>query len=191
MKVGTKSLLFGVHNIVWHGITVTLAWHHLYREWPTWKEFVCIVFHDVGLWGSPNMDGKEGEMHPVRSAQFILKYFLNRWYPAAHFHERIEMYNLVMFHSRHFAKAVNAEPSKLCWADKYSIAYDPAWFYLLRAHLSGEIKEYREMSAKNCWGISLDESDWVWFQRGRNQMMKLGESMNPTEIGYRHEPKVD
>jgi hypothetical protein len=126
------------------------------------------------------MDGPEGEAHPRRSAKIILKLF-------GGFQRCKDEYYLVEYHSRHYAKRYGAQPSKLCWADKYSIAYDPAWFYLLRAHLSGEIHEYREMSAKNCWGISLEESDWVWFQRGRDQMMKLGESMNPTEIGYQHE----
>ena len=74
MQVGTKSLLFGVHQIFWHPLTVTLAWKELYKTWPSWKEFVCIFIHDWGYWGCPNMDGEEGENHPVWAAKFAAKY---------------------------------------------------------------------------------------------------------------------
>ncbi|MCK5235828.1 MAG: hypothetical protein KAR06_02490, partial [Deltaproteobacteria bacterium] len=60
--VGTKSLLFGVHQFIWHPITVLIAWCKLYG-WPTWPELVCIIVHDWGYWGKPNMDGPEGEKH--------------------------------------------------------------------------------------------------------------------------------
>ena len=46
---------------------------------------------------------------------------------------------LVLLHSRRYAKVHGLEPSKLCWADKLSIMYDPEWFYLLRARASGEL----------------------------------------------------
>lgn len=46
MNVGTKSLLFGVHQFIWHPITVTLAWHRLREAGPS-HESTC---RRVGLW---------------------------------------------------------------------------------------------------------------------------------------------
>lgn len=57
MKTGTKSLLFGVHQFIWHPLTVLLAWIKLYG-WPAWEELVCIIIHDWGYWGKSNMDGE-------------------------------------------------------------------------------------------------------------------------------------
>lgn len=57
--VGTRSLLFGVHQFLWHPWTVYRAWRYLYGK-PTWREVVCIFLHDLGYFGKPNMDGEEG-----------------------------------------------------------------------------------------------------------------------------------
>lgn len=149
MKVGTKSLLFGVHQFLWHAHTVELAWRALYGA-PTFREQLCILIHDWGYWGSPEMDGEIGSKHPHRSAMIAL-----RWLG-------VEEYNLVLFHSRHLAFALGYEPSKLCWADKYSMLYDPDWFYLLRARLSGEISEYRANAAQAGF-IGLEASDRQWL----------------------------
>lgn len=142
MRVGTKSLLFGVHNIIWHPVTVIRAWRELYGTWPNWKELVCIVIHDWGYWGSPNMDGPEGEDHPEFGAHFA-KNWLDGWSnPFSLADEDWHYYGMCLYHSRHYARRGGKEPSKLCWADKLSIKYDPRWFYLLRARLSGELTEY-------------------------------------------------
>lgn len=130
MNVGTKSLLFGVHQVFWHPFTVWRAWRHLYGA-PTWRECVCIVIHDWGYWGCPNMDGPEGELHPYVGAALAQDLF------GPEYHE------LVLGHSRYLAKKMGWQPSRLCWADKLSMAYEPTWFYLIRARLSGEILEYR------------------------------------------------
>lgn len=65
---------------------------------------------------------------------------------------------IVLYHSRHYARLRRQTPSKLCWADKLFILYDPKWFYLFRAKLTGEIKEYR---LKDIFG--LERSDGEWF----------------------------
>jgi len=59
MKVGTKSLLWGVHQIFWHPLTVTLAWRELYKKWPSWKEFVCIFIHDWDIGDAQIWMGKK------------------------------------------------------------------------------------------------------------------------------------
>ena len=52
-------------------------------------------------------------------------------------------YELCLYHSRHFAKTADAEPSRLCWADKLSILYEPWWLYLPRAWAS--LQGYRRL----------------------------------------------
>lgn len=136
MKLGTKSLLFGVHQVFWHPFTVWRAWKHLYGR-PGLRECVCILIHDWGYWGCANMDGEEGRRHPFFAAE------------VAGFLFGVEYFYLVCYHSRHLAESVGAEPSKLCWADKLSMIYEPRWFYLLRARASGEILEYRANAAKS------------------------------------------
>jgi len=178
MKVGTKSLLFGVHQFLWHPLTVLIAWHHLYG-WPTWREIVCIFIHDWGLWGSSDIDGKEGLIHPARSAAIARKLFGKGSVESL----------LVLFHSRHFARLCRMEPSMLCWADKLSIRWDPWWLYIPRAILSGEIIEYREMSAKNQWRIPLSASHRTWYERARKNQIELAMSMDPTKIAYQDEER--
>jgi len=149
MRVGTKSLLFGVHQFIWHPFTVYLAWTEKYGR-PTLKETLCIIVHDWGYWGMPNMDGEEGVKHPDRGA-LIAKKLLGEDY-----------FMMCIAHSRDYSKRYGVEPSKLCWADKLSIKYDPKWFYLLRARLSGELKEYRSRSHRE-GEVHITEPDSVWF----------------------------
>lgn len=159
MKIGTKSLLFGVHQFIWHPLTVTLAWKKLYHTWPSFKELLCIIVHDWGYWGSDNIDGTVGELHPQRSAQIIK--FLGKKYV-----------DLVVLHSRHLARSLNRTPSKLCWADKLSITFDPWWFYLCRAKLSGELKEYRTRAASPKY-VGIDRTDKEWYFWLRDKFLRL------------------
>lgn len=162
MTRGSKSLLFGVHQFIWHPATVLIAWIRLYGR-PNWKEVICIIVHDWGYWGSPNMDGEEGECHPEIGARIAGALFGR------------EYYDLCLLHSRHYARKVNREPSRLCWADKMSIIHDPWWFYLLRACLSGEIKEYRHIAAESGF-VPLSSSNREWFKCMREHFRTLGES---------------
>lgn len=161
MKVGTKSLLFGVHQFIWHPVTVTLAWRELYGTWPEWKEFVCIIIHDWGYWGKPNMDGPEGEEHPILGAN-IASFLFGR-----------EYYTFCLFHSRHYSRKSGEIPSRLCWADKLAIHYDPWWFYLPRAWLSGELKEYRKVANKSGF-ISIRANHREWFNKVREHLSEAG-----------------
>jgi hypothetical protein len=151
MKIGTKSLLFGVHQFLWHPFTVLLAWQKLYGR-PTLKELFCILIHDIGYLHCPDMDGDSGTMHPLRAAEIVNK----KW---GH-----DYYKLCLFHSRHLSQMLGVTPSRLCWADKLSICYEPAWFYLLRAHLSGELKEYRKESAESGF-CPAEASNREWFKQ--------------------------
>lgn len=190
--VGRRSLLWGVHNFVWHPWTVYKAWRSMYGR-PTWREAICILIHDWGYWSCPNMDGPEGERHPEAGAK-IAGFLLGPAY-----------YDLVLYHSRHYVKLQNdqrravmsafpnlaqavsdsqmVKPSKLCWADKMSILYDPPWFYLMRARLSGEIKEYRANAAK-AGLVPIDAPDTVWLGRLHAYFLTLATRQDPTAIPY-------
>lgn len=151
MQVGTKSLLFGTHQIFWHPLTVGLAWRRVHGRWPRWREWVAILFHDWGYWGCPNMDGEAGRKHPELGAR-IAGTLAGR-----------DAYWLALLHSGHYARLLGADPSALCLPDKVSVLFDPPWFYLIRARLSGEIKEYVSNSPLN----DAPEEVWLMWYRGR------------------------
>jgi hypothetical protein len=168
MKVGTKSLLFGVHQFVWHPITVFMAWKKLYG-WPNLKITVCIIIHDWGYWGCLNMDGAEGENHPELGAKIAGKLFGK------------DYYDLCLCHSRHYAKSAGYEPSRLCYADKLSIGYEPWWFYLPRAYMSGELFEYRRVAASY---FPESHSHRQWFEWVKSRLVKIGKEMNAQAVPY-------
>lgn len=206
MKIGTRSLLFGVHQFLWHPFTVVLAWRKLYGRWPKWTELVAIALHDVGYWGCPNIDGKEGRRHPVRGAiltfKTVLKIAKAIWwfrnvrrtrcglFPRRRLtksgmmffsiNRSLECYFLALLHSRELARSLKFDPSALCWADKLSIAYEPAWFYLLRARLSGELAEFKGNSP------IPNQTNRQWFDWYRGKVASLIRDVPPELIDKTH-----
>jgi hypothetical protein len=183
MKIGTRSILFGVHTFWLHPLFVWLAWIKLYG-W-TWNVRIIVAFfvHDLGYWGKPDLDGTEGETHPELGARLMNIWFdgprrydgpyllpydeANRrmreetgWEIDKHYEddnhlfgkvfvrrhrpdlERHEWRDFCLYHSRFYAKRDEKPYSKLCVADKLAFCLEPWWFYLPRAILSGEIREY-------------------------------------------------
>ncbi|HTJ62130.1 MAG TPA: hypothetical protein VL333_13145 [Candidatus Saccharimonadales bacterium] len=170
MKIGTKSVLYGAHCFLLHWFFVALGWWKVYggrrieigSRWRTvtddvgftyraetrvyaslWHPALWLAFfvHDLGYLGKPNMDGPEGELHPMLGAKILRWWFGEPW---GHF---------VMYHSRFLAKQHGVRPSALCIADKLAIALEPWWFYLPRVNLTGEVKEYMaKSSAMNATG---------------------------------------
>src|SRR5574343_1645186 len=141
MTIGTKSLLFGVHQIFIHPIFVLLGWSALYGIRDTirvygfiWflKLLVCIVIHDWGYFGKPNMDGEEGKLHPALSEK-IADYLFGK-----------EFGDLTGCHSKSYAKLTGRKPSALCWADKLAFCIQPFWMYNLMAGSTKECDEYIE-----------------------------------------------
>ena len=170
MKVGTKSILFGVHQFVWHPLTVLLAWFWLYRKAPNIREVICIIIHDWGYWGKPNMDGPEGESHPELAARLLHRF-------GKRYHD------LCLYHSRHYARNAGIEPSRLCWADKLSILMEPWWLYLPRAWLSGELAEYR-MLAHNAGFVPISASHREWHRWIRDRLSTIGREMRGNAVPY-------
>lgn len=175
MTKGTKSILFGVHQFLWHPFTVWLAWIYLYRALPGWRECICILVHDWGYWGKVNMDDELGETHPLLGAKIAHK-LLDKGDDHHYF-------NLVLLHSRHYAKQLGTEPSKLCWADKASIIFEPWWLYLPRAWASGELAEYRMLADRGGF-VWLEMKDRVWFAWLKERLKKLAREKRGNAVAY-------
>lgn len=124
------------------------------------------------------MDGKEGEQHP-RLGAFIAKKYLDRWDTNRPDIEGWIYYNMCLYHSRGMAKNHGATPSKLCWADKLSVKYDPWFLYLPRAILSGEIKEYRKR-ADDFGEIKSNRTHLEWYRWGRERMIRKARNHDTT-----------
>ncbi len=177
MKIGTKSVLFGAHFFLTHWFFVAWGWYLLYgqggvRIGTIRKEddegvavnyqvyislrdprlWIAFFIHDLGYWGKPNMDGPEGETHPEWACRVMNEWFGAPWGA------------FVLDHSRFYAKKGNRPVSPLCYADKLGITLEPAWFYLPRVRLTGEIQEYMKMAAVNSQGQVTAESEEAWYR---------------------------
>lgn len=133
MKIGTRSLLFGAHNIFLHPILVAIAWCRLYGFPYDLRLWISFVVHDWGYWGKPNMDGAEGETHVELGAK-IMRIFGAEWVA------------FTRHHSRYYSRRDGVSPSKLCYADKLALCCEWSWFYILRTRFTGEIREYMALS---------------------------------------------
>ena len=154
MKVGTKSLLFGVHCFLIHPIIVLIAWIKLYGFPFDPRIWIAIFVHDWGYWGCDNMDGKEGKNHPELGGRIMDRLFGKKWG------------DFTRFHSKSYADQKRRIISKLCVADKLSIALELYPIYIFRAKLSGELREYmenwKESDSKEWYKrIQKEQREWV------------------------------
>lgn len=105
--------------------------------------WVCFFVHDLGYWGKPNMDGKEGERHVLFGADLVGRLF--DWYQCRPFTGKPRRWNsLCVYHSRYWAAIHKVQPSRLCFADKLAFILYPRWLALFLYTLTGEWKEYYE-----------------------------------------------
>jgi hypothetical protein len=185
MKIGTKSLLFGVHQVFWHPITVGRAWRRIYGRWPTVSEWLCIAVHDLGYWGCADIDGPEGKHHPERGAQMALS--LVYWYKRVQGNSKLDSikagwwaYCLVRGHSKSYCELLGCDTSPLYLPDKVSILFDPFWFYLFRAQITGEITEYKRNSESHfCLRAeAIENKSWLRWYRNRVRL-KLNATLSP------------
>ena len=193
MNVGTKSVLYGAHAFWLHPWFVMVGWWRLFGVPRTPWLWLAFFVHDLGYWGSLNMDGPEGEEHPrwgagvlywtqgtwafLRQSVFFERRFQTlppiRWWnwrrrwATAHLsvaQQDVVWGNEVMFHSRFLAKKYGAKPSRLCMADKLALCITPWWVYRWTAGLTGEIREYRQDSANPSKGWdNAPGSDRDWY----------------------------
>lgn len=177
MKIGTKSLLFGVHQFAIHPIMVTWAWWIIYRRFPCLYELFAIVTHDWGYWGSSNMDGTDGKEHPERIAQW--------WRCNGGAKRSMFCWNIadeIAGHSRFHVAKYGGSLSRLFRADKLAVVLYPRWLYLLLANLSGEIHEYMEIARKDTKYTVDTETQTRWLLSVQVYMITFGLLTN-TAIG--------
>jgi hypothetical protein len=175
MKRGTKSILFGVHQFLWHPFTIWRAWRHVYKENPSWVHLLCVFCHDLGYWGKPDMDGPEGQTHPEGGARIARRIaywaFRLRGFPAhSAWNNAQVVHDICLCHSTHYAQAKGLSVSSLYLPDKACVLFDPPWFYLLRARLSGELTEYVDnanLKKESAWGKFNSPELWLNWYRSR------------------------
>ena len=159
ITLGTKTLLFGVHQILIHPLMVTLAWAKLYHTFPTWRELLCIMVHDWGYWGRPNLKNEDGDRHPEFGAELAGKVLGPEWK------------NFILGHSSFYIARNGVKKSKLLAPDKYWHCMIPLWFYKILAVPSGEFRHYREL--KHARQVAdQHESDVVWWSNLQQVALK-------------------
>jgi hypothetical protein len=161
MRVGTKSVLFGVHAIWIHPFFVAWAWGKLFGFPWDFRLWVAFFVHDTGYLCKRDMEGFDGQRHVLLGGRIMGWLFDAYWR------------DFTCCHSRHWAKRVGKRYSKLCLADKLAFVLTPAWLYLPMARLSGELQEYMRVASGRqlCGGITdfeqslLDSRDpRVWLE---------------------------
>jgi hypothetical protein len=156
MKIGTRSVLHGVHCFFLHPFFVAWAWKRLYGFPWSIQLWTAFFVHDLGYIGKPNMDGEEGETHPILGAKIMEKLYGPEWG------------EFTLLHSRHYARLRGKNFSQLCVADKLASILYPRWLYVRLAQSTGEMQEYRRPTRgreANAWIISIRDvqSDEEWF----------------------------
>lgn len=123
MKEGTKSVLFGCHNPMLHGIWVLMAWRLEYKSWPKWWELIGIFLHDIGVWGRQYLSDDKAKIgHWEKGSVWTWKiiYFLTGDGFIA-----LDARDLV---AGHCPGESNFPESKLARADKRSWVIAPMWW---------------------------------------------------------------
>lgn len=143
MRVGTKSVLFGVHSLLVHPVSVAAAWWKFYGfPWDP-RLWCAFIVHDLGYWGLPAMESIESEAHVELGARTMTWLFGPLWG------------EFCASHSRCFARSRGLPISQLCIADKLAFVLTPPWLYLPLARATGELQEYIAKSREGR-GASLD-----------------------------------
>jgi hypothetical protein len=150
MRVGTKSILFGVHSMFLHPLFVAAAWWRLYGFPYDPRLWFAFALHDAGYLGRSSMEGPGGETHVELGAKIMGAIFGAKWK------------EFCLCHSRYYARARGLRISKLCVADKLAFVLTPPWLYLPLARASGELWEYIERSKERQAGSEYFTSEeWV------------------------------
>lgn len=159
MTTGTKSLLFGIHQFIFHPLLVFIAWIKFYKQLPNIKEIICIIIHDWGYWGVEDIKGEEGDKHPEVGAKLAGKLLGKKWN------------DFILGHSSFYIARNEVKQSKLLAPDKYWHCIIPFWLYRFLATLSGEWKIYRGLT--NSRQVApLFVKDIEWWQALQNICMK-------------------
>jgi len=142
VNTGLRSYIAGMHHPIFHSAAVTIGWIKLYSQLPSIKEFLCIIFHDIGYIAQKYVDGPD-DRHPELGARMCSIF-------------GTQYYILCATHSRDYSRKLKLHVSKLCYADKYALLVYPNWFHWLLIHFGGEVYEYYSKVEGNKWGCPVD-----------------------------------
>ncbi|MFC1622416.1 hypothetical protein ACFL1Y_00260 [Patescibacteria group bacterium] len=137
MTEGTKSVLFGCHNII-HSWYVIKAWKILYKKWPETWQMICILFHDAGLLGKNYLSDSEGKEN---------HWFLGACISGILFGEK--GFNFVASHTKNPFIPLNL---KFKAADRYSHVISNSFWPIWNKWIEPEItepKKWRFLCEKN------------------------------------------
>ena len=134
-----------------------------------WRLWLAFFVHDIGYWGQPNMDGKEGESHPYQGA-LLMERWCDRDTPGYR-----PWGDFTAYHSGYYARYNGHQVSALYYADKLAFSLEWGWLYVFRTRITGEIREFRNVdkhvaathgyiSAENRQDSSW-RGDMEWFRR--------------------------
>ena len=115
MKQGTKSVLFGDHSII-HSYLVWRSWKILFGKYPTFKQTICILLHDIGYFGTDYNTLRTNSGHAELGA-----YIAGRLFGA-------EYAKFVLGHSSKAIEEFNIPESLLVIPDEYSWLIAPMWW---------------------------------------------------------------
>lgn len=150
MTIGTKSLLFGCHQVIIHPVFTFAGWVFLYKvKSISFQVLLAIIIHDWGYFSCKSMDGPDGgALHPFR---ILCRFgFIYNSFPKA--------YEEILYHSRHLSKLYEHEPSRLCWADKLGTGIMPSILWAVLAYASGEGWEYMDNKYGHDYIIGEDKT---------------------------------
>lgn len=128
MKEGTKSVLFGCHNPVLHGLCVLAAWRITYKSWPKWWQIICIFLHDIGVWGRQYLsDDTAKNGHWEKGANLAFHVF---WYLSPRRRRAYLAHRAYQFIGGHCPEESGYCRSELWFPDKRSWLVAPmAWLW--------------------------------------------------------------
>jgi hypothetical protein len=169
LTIGTRSVLIGAHCFFLHPFFVARSWWKLFGFPYDPRLWVAFFVHDLGYIGKPNMDGIEGEAHPMLGARimsFLFDYIEDEKRPWLWLWDGDtrrcfgDWGKFSLLHSRYYAKSLSREFSRLCVADKLSFSLTPRWLYIPMVLLTGEIYEYLKEAKTADNGSCFKQGDY-------------------------------
>lgn len=125
MTEGTKTVLFGSHNVLMHSLFIIIAWVLLYKKVPKFWQLVCIFIHDIGYFGMNHLTADTNENHTELGAKIGYRLF------------GFKAWLFIVGHSRKDAEKYGVPLSELEAPDDYVWVIMPLWLISLLQYLEG------------------------------------------------------
>lgn len=175
MRIGTKSVLFGVHQFALHPLFIALGWWKAFgfarvqipyrRAIDAWAKSDSLETRELGVelvdLAPPTttslLDPRLWIAFLVHDIGYLGKPNMDGAEGETHPELGATIMrrlfgdawgDFVLLHSRYYAKRLGRPLSPLCIADKWVIVLEPSWLYLPRARASGELDEFLDVGQR-------------------------------------------